>query len=269
VGYESSSDFEGGRKTTKCGALCAKGSRQEGIGIGADGNALGAPAQTVTKDTFFFHALFIMFSRDLLAELLLLGDGWEPSEIKYSQTAGTMVIVVTATEALLGELVCPYCNGREISYGDCGKKQVWRHVDGFCVKTLIECALPNARCSVCRHVFQVKPSWLGKSRHFTKGFEAFALSLLRETTVRSASRVLGISDQQLWRILFAYVKGVHGELSTVAISVLHREWSKTEGGLDRMRANRRQPPLEDDKAESVLHLLPREGELHPGVRGRK
>ena len=190
-----------------------------------------------------------MFSKDLLAEFLQLDDQWEPAEIKYCRTAGAMIITAIATETLWKGLVCPRCNGREINQVDEGKKQVWRHVDGFGVKTLIECALPHARCPVCRHVFQVKPCWLGKSRHFTKGFEAYALSLLRETNVKSASRVLGISDQQLWRMLFSYIEGVHGELSTVAISILHREWGKTGGGTGRLRFDRK--PREEEKTGSA------------------
>lgn len=168
-----------------------------------------------------------MLSKEMLLELLQLGEGWEPSEIQWCHSAGTLTIWVKAANSLWSQLECPRCQCREIIPTDSAKKQVWRHLDGFNHKTLIQCELPRAKCSECSHRFQLKASWQGKSRHFTKRFEAFALSVIRETTVRGASRVLSESDQRLWRMLFAYVEGVRGELSTLAIGILHREWGKS------------------------------------------
>jgi hypothetical protein len=38
-----------------------------------------------------------------------------------------------------------------------------------------------------------------KGKHFSKEFEAFALTLCREMPVKRASDILGESDQSLWR----------------------------------------------------------------------
>ena len=49
---------------------------------------------------------------------------------------------------------------------------------------------------------------------------------MKETTVKSASKVLCESDQKLWRMLFAYAEEGPGALSDLAISIVHREWDK-------------------------------------------
>jgi len=167
-----------------------------------------------------------MLSKEFLLELLQLGEGWELAEIRSGPVAGTLTVAVRALSGHCNQQACVRCHSQGLLRAEHAKKQVWRHLDGFNHKTLIECDLPRLKCQQCGHRFQVKPAWQGRSRYFTKNFEAYALSLIRETSVRGASRVLCESDQRLWRMLFAYVEGVHGELSTVAISIPHREWNK-------------------------------------------
>jgi hypothetical protein len=45
----------------------------------------------------------------------------------------------------------------------------------------------------------VSPPWEGRGKHFTKEFEAFALTLMREMPVKKAGEILGETDQRLWR----------------------------------------------------------------------
>jgi hypothetical protein len=49
---------------------------------------------------------------------------------------------------------------------------------------------------------------------------------MKETTVKSASKVLCESTQTLWRMLFAYAEGGGGALSDLAVRIVHREWDK-------------------------------------------
>ena len=77
---------------------------------------------------------------------------------------------------------------------------------------VLQCALPRGKCLDCRHVYRVQPPWEGKGKHFSKEFEAFALTLCREMPVKRASDILGESDQSLWRMLKAYVSEAHEQL---------------------------------------------------------
>jgi hypothetical protein len=49
------------------------------------------------------------------------------------------------------------------------------------------------------------PPWEGRSKHFTKEFEAFALTLTREMPVKKAGEILGETDKRMWRMLHAHV----------------------------------------------------------------
>jgi transposase len=52
----------------------------------------------------------------------------------------------------------------------------------------------------------VTPPWEGRAKHFTKEFEAFALTLMREMPVKKAAEILGEQDTRMWRLLLAYVE---------------------------------------------------------------
>lgn len=55
------------------------------------------------------------------------------------------------------------------------------------------------------------PPWEGLSKHFSKEFEAFALTLMREMPVKKAGEILGETDQRLWRMLHAHVDAARAE----------------------------------------------------------
>lgn len=89
----------------------------------------------------------------------------------------------------------------------------WRHLNVCQLESAIVCALPRGRCRECQAVFQVKPPWEGRSKHFTQEFEGFALLLAREMPVSKAGEILGETDQRLWRMLFAHIQAAHAQLS--------------------------------------------------------
>jgi transposase len=50
-------------------------------------------------------------------------------------------------------------------------------------------------------VYLVTPPWERRSKHFTREFEAFAVTLMREMPVKRAGQILGESDSRMWRML--------------------------------------------------------------------
>lgn len=95
----------------------------------------------------------------------------------------------------------------------------WRHLNVFNKESVIICALPRGRYLEASSnegvdkVYRVTPPWEGKSKHFTRDFEAFALTLMREMPVKKAGEILGTTDQRLWRMLFLHVEAAYGALS--------------------------------------------------------
>ena len=56
----------------------------------------------------------------------------------------------------------------------------WKHLNIFNQACELVCDLPRAKCRQCGQVYRVTPPWEGQNKHFTKDFEAFALTLMRE-----------------------------------------------------------------------------------------
>jgi len=112
------------------------------------------------------------------------------------------------------EFPCPVC-GRMCKAHDFLEK-TWRHLNFFQHHCYITASVPRTRCPE-HGVKLVKVPWARKGSKFTLLFEQAAMVLVREMPVASASRLIGISDKVLWRIVFHYVgKAISGlDLSEV------------------------------------------------------
>lgn len=145
----------------------------------------------------------------LFHELLGLGSHWQVTELVYLKGDHSEVrIVIKDEDALFDSFKCCECSGCTRRY-DHGAKRKWRHLNIFEHECFIECRLPRMKCSKCGKVTTVKAPWEGKIKGFTRLFEAFALTLLREMPVNAGARVLGEQDTRLWRLLNAYVEEAH------------------------------------------------------------
>jgi transposase len=122
----------------------------------------------------------------------------------YEAERNTFVICVAETEALWPEESAK-CGQTVICYDHVEPMQ-WRHLNVFNKECVIVSALPRGRRSHDGAIYRVTPPWEGRSKHFSKEFEAFALTLMREMPVKKAGEILGETDQRLWRMLHAHVE---------------------------------------------------------------
>lgn len=132
-----------------------------------------------------------------------LGQGWKVVRTEFEQKEQTFVICVEETERLWPE-ESQRC-GQEVSCYDHVEPMQWRHLNVFNKECVIVSALPRGKRKGDGTVYRVTPPWEGRSKHFTKEFEAFALTLTREMPVKKAGEILGETDQRLWRMLHAHV----------------------------------------------------------------
>jgi transposase len=147
--------------------------------------------------------------------LLGLDECWEVTAAEYEEEpTERFVLVIRETSALWGGLECPHetCKNTKVVCHDHVEARVWRHLDAFGKPTEIVCAVPRGRCSACRKVWRVPVPWEGEGKHFTRDFEAFALTLMREMPMKKAGDILGEQDTRLWRMLFAHVDKAYGQL---------------------------------------------------------
>jgi transposase len=147
--------------------------------------------------------------------LLGLDECWEVAAAEFeTEPAERFLLLVRETERLWAGLVCPVatCRCEKVVCHDHTEARVWRHLDAFGKRTEIVCAPPRARCTACRTVWRVPVPWEGEGKHFTRDFEAFALTLMREMPMKKAGEILGEQDTRLWRMLFGHVDKAYAAL---------------------------------------------------------
>lgn len=151
----------------------------------------------------------LMITETAFARLLQLDECWEVLAAEYEgePAPGRFTILVRETAALWRKQRCPVptCGAERIVCHDHVETRSWRHLDAFGKPTQVVCAPPRGRCVACHKVWRIPVPWEGEGKHFTKDFEAFALTLMREMPMKRAGEILGEQDTRLWRMLFAHV----------------------------------------------------------------
>lgn len=158
-----------------------------------------------------------MQPEELFGTLLPLGESWRVMAVTHQESERRFVIEIEESDQLWRHERCPRDEGKVRLYDHAPSRQ-WRHLNVFNHECVLQCALPRSKCQNCGHVYRVRPPWEGKGKHFSKEFEAFALTLCREMPVKKASDILGESDQSLWRMLKAYVREGHQQLDMSAVT---------------------------------------------------
>ncbi len=142
-------------------------------------------------------------------QLLGLGASWKVVSTDYEVKRNTFVICVRETEALWAEESAK-C-GQTVTCYDHVEPMQWRHLNVFNKECVIVSTLPRGRRSQDGAIYRVTPPWEGRSKHFSKEFEAFALTLMRELPVKKAGEILGETDHRLWRMLHAHVEAARAQ----------------------------------------------------------
>jgi len=142
-------------------------------------------------------------------QLLGLGQSWKVVRTEYESKENTFVICVEETPALWAEET-QKC-GQPVTCYDHVEPMQWRHLNVFKKECVIVSALPRGKRQQDGGIYRVTPPWEGRSKHFTKEFEAFALTLMREMPVKKAGEILGENDQRLWRMLHAHVAAARAQ----------------------------------------------------------
>jgi len=151
-----------------------------------------------------------MTPEKLFHELLGLGLNWEVVESCFDKASGTVLLDIRETAKLWESTSCPQDGGAVFCY-DHTEVLTWRHLNVFQHHCQITCRLPRGKCRRCGQVFRVRPPWEGLSTHFTKGFEAQALLLMREMPMAKVAELTGETDTRLWRMLFKHMDAAYKE----------------------------------------------------------
>jgi len=97
---------------------------------------------------------------------------------------------------------CPVC-GKASKAHDFAEF-TWRHLNFFQHHCFITAKVPRTDCPE-HGVLRITVPWAREGSRFTLLFEQVAMMLVREMPVLAAARIIGITDQRLWRIVEHYV----------------------------------------------------------------
>jgi transposase len=159
-----------------------------------------------------------MTPEKLFHELLGLGECWAVERSTFDVGKSVVELYVRETPTLWEKERCPKDGSAGVVCHDHVRGLRWRHLNVFNKEAEIVCDLPRGRCPTCGTVWRVTPPWEGRAKHFTKEFEAFALTLMREMPVKKAAEILGEHDTRMWRLVMAYVEEAYQALDMSEVS---------------------------------------------------
>ena len=133
---------------------------------------------------------------ELYRQLLGLNTPWTVTrvELKIKEQR----VEVWAGHAESARWPCPEC-ATELALYDHGEERTWRHLDSCQFQTYLHARPPRVACPE-HGVRQVRLPWAEPRARFTTLFERLAIDVLRETDVKGATRILGISWDEAWEI---------------------------------------------------------------------
>src|SRR5881392_3724878 len=137
-----------------------------------------------------------MDSTELYRQLLGVTSPWTVERVEMSVHEVCVDVYLSHAE---GErFACPECGGEHSVYDHADERQ-WRHLDSCQFRTVVHARPPRVACPE-HGVRQVRLPWAEPRARFTTLFERLAIDVLRETDVKGATRILGISWDEAWEI---------------------------------------------------------------------
>jgi transposase len=94
---------------------------------------------------------------------------------------------------------CPEC-GPLLPAFDHAQERTWRHLDSCQFKTYLHARVPRVKCPT-HETRQVKLPWAEAYSRFKLLFERLAIDVLKEATVRGATRIPRISWDEAWHLI--------------------------------------------------------------------
>lgn len=132
---------------------------------------------------------------------------WYVAAVEFSKQNKRLDVTVDYKEST--NFPCPKCCGENTDIYD-REIHSWRHLNHFEHETYIHAKVPRVWCHDCAKdkggVLTIEIPWARKRGHFSYGFEAFILQLVREMPVLAVARIVGEHDTRIWRIVHHYVK---------------------------------------------------------------
>ena len=152
----------------------------------------------------------------LFTQALGLTAPWAVSGFDFRPAEGA--IVFTA-ECQARRLPCPACQAADQPIHDRIPRR-WQHLHFFQFKAFIDARVPRVACAECGKTTQAEVPWSRPGSGFSAVMEAFVIALCQGLPVAQVARLLGVSDDRVWRVLEHYIPKARAQESLAGLTQL-------------------------------------------------
>ncbi|MDX1605560.1 MAG: ISL3 family transposase [Candidatus Competibacterales bacterium] len=138
----------------------------------------------------------------LFTAALGLQSPWEVAHVRFDPEAGEIHFDVACPSK---RLACPACGAGDQPIHE-RKTRSWQHLHFFQYRAYLHVQVPRVACAGCGKTTQAEVPWARPQSGFTLLFEALVITLAQSMPVAQVARLLGVSDQRLWRLLNAVIE---------------------------------------------------------------
>ncbi len=137
----------------------------------------------------------------LFTQALGLMPPWAVTSVDFRQAEGAIYFAV---ECHAKRLACPACGAADQPIHDRIERR-WQHLHFFQFRAFIDARLPRVACDSCGKTSQVDVPWARAGSGFSLVLEAFVIALCQAMPVAHVARLVGVSDDRIWRVLKHHV----------------------------------------------------------------
>ena len=143
----------------------------------------------------------------VLEEALGINPPWKVVNTKFDLDNKRLDIFLDFPKG--SRFPCPKCGSPSPVYDTSGKE--WRHLNFFQYNCYLCAHAPRCECDTCG-VHQIKTSWSRVQSGFTQLFEALLILMCREMPINAVRRMVGETDNRIWRVLEYHTEKAREEL---------------------------------------------------------
>lgn len=162
----------------------------------------------------------------LFTQALGLTPPWAVVSVDFRQADGAIHFAV---ECQAKRLACPACRAPEQPIHDRIERR-WQHLHFFQFRAFIDARVPRVACAVCGKTTQSDVPWSRPGSGFSLVMEAFVIALCQAMPVAHVARLVGVSDDRIWRLLRHHVDQARAQEDFSAVRRLGVDETSTRRG---------------------------------------
>lgn len=137
----------------------------------------------------------------IFTQALGLMPPWAVTSFDFRHAEGAIYFQVDCDAK---RLTCPSCGAGDQPVHDRIARR-WQHLHFFQFRAFIDARLPRVACRDCGKTGQVEVPWARVGSGFSLVMEAFVIALCQAMPVAHVARMVGVSDDRIWRVLKHHV----------------------------------------------------------------